>query len=538
MNIDKAPRFAGLPADKKILLLIVVIFAASLSVRLYKLDSQTLECDELYTIPAATGHQYVYLSSEANTLQNRLPRTTSEYRELLTPDPGIGLSSVTGVLKRNVHLPLYFYLMHYWLDWFGTSERILRFPSAFFGALAVVMIFLLGKELFNPFIGLVASILLAFSPEQIYFSQQARMYSLLALLVVASTYVIVLAAKRSANYWLYCAYALISIAGLYTHYEYVFCLAAQTVYVWIGSPRGGQSKARWLLTQLIIAAAFLPWVLIGVAQKKTSPEIIAWVNGSLTANLVLTELVTKTARMISVPELPFGWLSVVVTFVLLVLGGISLGANRSKLFMLFSWIAFPIAGVLVMDNLLGTRAITITRYWMVITPALYLLISLGIERIKGRPVQIALVAVLGGFLLAAALLTAQGKLRGKPDRHKEMAQFIDSQISEPSNQIVLTEGLNSLPLALGYYGQRDMNILRHKWLVDQLRQRSFSDITYGASEILLMVSGQSRAVKLLEENGFHLEGKPVQFGHVVTARYILSRNPRATLRSDSDVPAP
>jgi uncharacterized membrane protein len=522
----------------KLTLLLIIIFAASLSVRLYKLDGQTLECDELYTIPAATGHQYVYLSSEAKTSPTTIPLTTSEYKTLLESEPALGLSAVRSVLKRNVHLPLYFYIIHYWVGWFGNSEWILRFPSAFFGALTAMMIFLLGKELFNSFIGLASSILLALSPEQVYFSQQARMYTLLAFLMVSSTYALILAARRSNSNWPYFFYALLSIAGLYTHYEYVFCLAAQTLYVWIGSRQGRQNKSRWIVTELFIIAAFLPWILISVAQKKTSPEIIAWVNGSLTANLVLTEIVTKTARLISVPELPFGWLSVIITFVLVILGGISLAADRAKLFLLSAWIACPILGVLLMDNLLGTRAITITRYWIVIAPALYLLMSLGLQGIKRKALQIALIAGLSGFLLAAAVLTAQGKLRGKPDRHKEMAQFVDNHISASNNQIVLTEGLNSLPLALGYYAQREMTILRHKWLVDQLRQRSFSDITIGAPEILLMVSGQTRAAKLLEDNGFRLEGKPVQYGHVVITKYLLSRDPRTAVPPGSDVRAP
>jgi hypothetical protein len=515
-----SPRFAALRARKKVLLLAIIVFAASLAIRLYGLDNQTLECEELYTIPAATGHQYVYLSREPNAPANYIPLTTREYRNLFATEPRLGLGAVTSVLKRNVHLPFYFYLMHYWIGWFGTSEWLLRFPSALFGALIAVMIFVLGRQLFNPFIGLVSSMLLAFSPEEVYFSQQARMYSLLALLVVSSTYLIALAARRSNNNWIYFLYATISVAGLYTHYEYVFCLAAQTAYIWIASPLGRQNKSRWLTTQFIIAAAFLPWILISVAQKKSSPEILAWVNGSLTADLVLKEIVTRIARLISVPELPFGWLSVLVAYVLLFLGGVSLAANRGKLFLLLSWIVFPMSGVLLMDSFLGTRAISITRYWMIIAPALYLLIALGVGRIRKRSIQIALTAALGGFLLAASLLTAQGKLRPKPDRHREMAQFVESQISDPRRQVVLTEGLNSIPLALGYYAQREMNILRYKWLGDQLRQRSLSDVTSGATEIFVMVSGQGNAGKLLERNGFRVEGNPIQYGHIVTTKYV------------------
>src|SRR5678809_288957 len=183
-------------------------------------------------------------------------------RDSIKPEAGVGLSSVRGVLKRNVHLPLYFYVMHYWIGWFGNSEWQLRFPSAFFGALTSALIFALGRELFGFFVGLVSSILLAFSPEQIYFSQQARMYPLLMLLLVSSTYLLVLTRKHSRNKWFYVGYVLVSVAGLYTHYEYVFCLAAQVFYIGILTREGRQNWKQWLAAYVAIGLAFLPWVLI------------------------------------------------------------------------------------------------------------------------------------------------------------------------------------------------------------------------------------------------------------------------------------
>ena len=164
------------------------MFLLGLSVRLYNLSGQTLECDELYTLPAATGHQYVYLSQEGASEANRPPETTNEYRELLMPDSNHGLKAVTAVLRRNVHLPAYFFFMHYWMDLVGNSEWILRFPSVILGACAVLMLFFLGKELFGTFTGFVSALLMSLAPEQIYFSQQARMYSLLVLLAISSTY--------------------------------------------------------------------------------------------------------------------------------------------------------------------------------------------------------------------------------------------------------------------------------------------------------------------------------------------------------------
>jgi len=422
----------------------------------------------MYTIPAATGHQYVYLHSEANDAQNNVPLTTGGYKKLLQPESEVRLNSVRAVLKRNVHLPSYFYFMHYWIEAFGSSEWSLRLPSAMFGALAAGMIFLLGQELFSSFIGLVGAVFMALAPEQIYFSQQARMYPLLVLFAVSSTYALALAKKYPRNNWPYVFYALVSVAGLYTHYEYFFLFAAQAAFVWIGSALGREHKSRWLLAEGIACAAFAPWLLIGISQKKTSPEIVAWVNGSLSGNQILTETLTKIARLISVPELPLGWLSVVATFVLLIVGAVSLRSKRSHLFLLCSWIAFPAIGIVFLDQVFGTRAVSITRYWLIIAPPLYLLIGAGIERINQRAARIALLAVLTGFLFAAALLTARGDLRAKPDRHQELAQFVDNRVYDPQNQIVLTDGLNALPLGLAYYGRREIPVLRYKWLMDQL----------------------------------------------------------------------
>jgi hypothetical protein len=73
---------------------------------------------------------------------------------------------------------------------------------------------------------------------------------------------------------------------------------------------------------------------------------------------------------------------------------------------------------------------------------------------------------------------------------------------------------------MGYYGKNQMTILRTKWLTDQMERRSFAEITNNSPEILLLVSGRSNITGLLESNGLHLEGKPVQYGHVTAAKYV------------------
>jgi uncharacterized membrane protein len=523
----KAPWFVQIVTSRKIVLLAICLSVAAFSLRLHELNKQGLECDEFYTLPAATGHQYVYLHDESLSARPVVPLTTGGYRPLLKPEAGVGLNAIPPVLRRNVHLPLYFFLMHYWIQAAGNSAWAIRFPSALFGALAAGVTFLLAEHLFGMFVGLASASFMALAPDQIYFSQQARMYSLIIFLAISSTYLIALSQKYPKKRWPYVSYAVLSIAGLYTHYEYFFFLAAQFAFIWIGSRVGRENKKPWAVTHAVVFAAFAPWLLTTITQKKTSPEIVAWVHGSLSGNLILNEIVAKVTRLISVPELPAGWISVVAAFVLLVAGSLALRTDRSRLFQLWSWIVFPIAGILLMDQVLGTRAIGITRYWLIVSPALYLLISRGLEKIPNRPARVGLLAVIVGFLFTGALLTAGGQLRPKPDRHEELAQFVDTRITDPQHQLVLTDGLNALPLVLAYYGKTELPVLRYKWMVDELETRTFVELTGGRTEIWLLTSGPTHAAKLLEDNGYRLQEEPITFGHIAVARYL-----RATASTD------
>ena len=82
--------------------------------------------------------------------------------------------------------------------------------------------------------GLLASLLVAVSPLHLWYSQEVRMYSLLTFLCLLSSYLMLLVLKEEGKWRamaLWAAYALVSIAALYTHY-FAFCiLAFQGVYL-------------------------------------------------------------------------------------------------------------------------------------------------------------------------------------------------------------------------------------------------------------------------------------------------------------------
>ena len=80
--------------------------------------------------------------------------------------------------------PLYNVVLAAWIRIAGVSEAAVRFPSAVAGVLAIPAIYILGRQIGGKQSGLLAAGLLAISPYHIWYSQEAKMYSIVALLSI------------------------------------------------------------------------------------------------------------------------------------------------------------------------------------------------------------------------------------------------------------------------------------------------------------------------------------------------------------------
>jgi mannosyltransferase len=143
--------FVELNARRASLLLIVLICVA---LRVYHLDAQSFWYDE---------------GNSARIAERSLPLIIA----------GAG---------GDIHPPLYYIVLHYWRAIFGETEFALRMLSVACGVGLVFFTYLLARRLFNPRVGLIAAALMACSPFAVYYSQEARMYVLLAFEAVVSTW--------------------------------------------------------------------------------------------------------------------------------------------------------------------------------------------------------------------------------------------------------------------------------------------------------------------------------------------------------------
>lgn len=173
---------------------------------------------------------------------------------------------------QDVHPPLHYILLHFWIQAVGQSEFAVRALSAFLGILAIPLIYRLGQDFRGRLLGLIASLLAALSSYLIYYSQEARAYSLLFFLSLGSFYAFI-KFLRQADYRWGGAYILVTALMLYTQVYAFTLLAVQNLswgvyYFWTKTPpRLGWRH--WGLTQGAILILFAPWLLTLINQIQT-----------------------------------------------------------------------------------------------------------------------------------------------------------------------------------------------------------------------------------------------------------------------------
>jgi len=126
--------------------------------------------------------------------------------------------------------PAYHILMHFWIKIFGVSEAALRFPALLFSFFSVGVLFLLGKELFNRKIGLLASIFIGLSPFHIWYAQEARNYSMMLFFGLLSSYFFLRALRENTNR-LWFMFVLVSAVSILSNYFGLILFMAQGIYL-------------------------------------------------------------------------------------------------------------------------------------------------------------------------------------------------------------------------------------------------------------------------------------------------------------------
>src|SRR5450759_1353360 len=93
-----------------------------------------------------------------------------------------GLLELAVETLGDVHPPIHYWILHFWIRLVGETEFAVRYSSLLFGILGIALVYWLGRRLFGSRqgrgVGLMAAFLLAFARFHVEWSQQIRMYTL------------------------------------------------------------------------------------------------------------------------------------------------------------------------------------------------------------------------------------------------------------------------------------------------------------------------------------------------------------------------
>ena len=190
----------------------------------------------------------------------------------------VDYTSTMETLKADVHPPLYYQMLYVWVRLFGTGERAVRSLSGLFFVLSVLAVYGLGRSLYGSKTGLLCATIFLCSPLAILSAQFARMYALLSLLSILSTWLYLqFSVKPDNSRLLFVLYVLVNALGTFTHIAFFFVLFAQIVFHVFFYRRTRIIAFAVAFVLSLIPYTFL-WAPVLIRQMSKSAEGIAWVS--------------------------------------------------------------------------------------------------------------------------------------------------------------------------------------------------------------------------------------------------------------------
>jgi hypothetical protein len=313
-------------------------------------------------------------------------------------------------LGGDTNPPLYTLVLHFWLM-LARSDFFVKLLSLVFGIGTLVVLHRLGRRLAGPVAGLVAALLFAFSEWGVYYSLEARPYSMLFFFSLLSTYFYIRILRRigfgrssrRCGRWLRPAYAAATVAAMYAHWFGWLLPATHAAGLWIYRRRRGA----WM--------GFIRWMVpVGVA---VSPLLLFLWNEFEIQNAV------GGFSWPGAPDLPYtleylqhvvgGSSLLVMTAALLLVVKIHRRPRRSKsgvllampvrrrvmstrrnVFFLAAYVLLPVAIVYAASSVREDFSFFVFRYFLAYGLGAFLLIGIALARLpRGLAVAAAVVLV-------------------------------------------------------------------------------------------------------------------------------------------------
>lgn len=342
------------------------------------------------------------------------------------------LSALTAHTARDIHPPLYYYLLHFWIKAAGDSEFSAAFLSLWFGVLLLALIYRFSRRILGNETASIACILVAISPYNLWYSQEVRMYTLGACLgLLAADFLLrSLAAPHRLKNWI--AYGFLAAAGLYTLYYFAFLLITLALFaLWAGARRWGKDYILpWLGAQAFSLLLYSPWAGIAFRQA-TNPPVPPWRSFIPWPQVLTISWSTFSLGHSVEPERV--WFFLLLTLILYLKGILDREGQdlyglspRERSLLLFLYTFGPLA---LIQGFSHFTPLYHPRYLFPFSPLFYIALARGLASSRDRKV-LALAMMAIAALSGWSIFRMHFDPKFAPDDHRRAVKFLEERLRE------------------------------------------------------------------------------------------------------------
>jgi len=332
----------------------------------------------------------------------------------------------------DVHPPLYFVLLKFWVAVAGKSIVSIRIFSIFCNMLLVAVAMRLTGFYFNRRAGLYLGVLWLLNPLLIWISLDVRMYALLGLCVLSAWLCLTYALYRRQWYW-WIGFTIFALAALYTMLLGVVVLAAAGMLSVL--------HRRWqgILTVAIAGIGSLPYLYPTITAPDTrTPR-------NLNAPDNLFDYLLQQISGVLTNEAPFRQMTLLlVTIISLALTALAIWQRPRSM----GIITLLIAGHAVLFYLAFTEDIYKAKYTAFLVAPTLIGVAGGLSYIPARYVRIF--GLAAGIVLSIYGLTYDLKA-GRRDDWLAVTHYIEQHADE-GDLILIADAWGIYPFDYHYQG--------------------------------------------------------------------------------------
>ncbi len=349
----------------------------------------------------------------------------------------------------DINPPLYNIILAGWIRIFGISETAIRSLSVIFGSVCILLVYFIGKLMFSRKVGLVSAAMLALSPIQVYFSQEARSYAMFGMLsLISFIYYYKYAVSGSRKNIV--PYLISTVLMLYTHNYGILVIVIQNVWFVVKYFDKFRKLKDWIVIQSILFLMYLPWVLVLLYIQIPKVASPGFTLGK--PDIILLMYTFKRFAGTSLLLMIYIVIITVYIFKIFYFNSKSSSAEHSGFSLLFMWSVLSVIAAWLFS--LTVLPIFQPRYLLFASIPLYILVALGLCKIsKKKFIQVVLISCI--ILLLIFSLVKQSGSPGIRD-WRSAGNLVRSQVAQDDIVLLYGSGYGSdIKFPFSYYYATD-----------------------------------------------------------------------------------